>query len=79
MAYCDDFVLLHHGRVVASGDPVAVLTPRRLADVFGVRAGVTANPLTGRPHLVFATTAPLADRKVDRDDPHRPLPPLRKQ
>ncbi|WP_329101492.1 ABC transporter ATP-binding protein [Micromonospora sp. NBC_01699] len=69
MAYCDAVVLLHHGRVVAAGDPVAVLTPERLAEVFGVRGAVTVHPLTGRPHLVFAATAPPPDRTADRDDP----------
>ncbi|MDG4827454.1 ABC transporter ATP-binding protein [Asanoa sp. WMMD1127] len=57
MAYCDAVVLLDHGRVVAAGEPVAVLSPERLADVFGVHAAVTAHPITGRPHLVFAPTA----------------------
>jgi iron complex transport system ATP-binding protein len=31
-----------------------VLTPERLAEVFGVRGAVTTHPLTGRPHLVFS-------------------------
>ncbi|GLZ01131.1 iron chelate uptake ABC transporter family permease subunit [Actinoplanes sp. NBRC 103695] len=57
VAYCDAVALLDQGRVVAAGEPVAVLTLERLADVFGVRAAVTTHPLTGRPHLVFATAA----------------------
>ncbi|GAA3212016.1 ABC transporter ATP-binding protein [Dactylosporangium siamense] len=57
IAYCDAVVLLQHGRVVAAGEPAAVLTPQHLADVFGVRAAVTTHPLTGRPHLVFAAAA----------------------
>ncbi|MFG1608061.1 ATP-binding cassette domain-containing protein [Actinoplanes sp. NPDC049265] len=57
VAYCDAVVLLEHGRVVAAGRPVAVLTPERLAEVFGVRAAVLTHPLTGRPHFAFATAA----------------------
>ena len=62
MAYCDAVVLLHHGRVVAAGAPVDVLTPERLDRVFGVRAAVTTHPLTGRPHLVFAAARERLDR-----------------
>ncbi len=62
MAYCDEVVLLDHGRVVAAGKPVTVLTPERLADVFGVRGAVTTHPLTSRPHLVFAAAPAPPDR-----------------
>ncbi|GAA2673519.1 MULTISPECIES: ABC transporter ATP-binding protein [Actinosynnema] len=56
-AHCDELVLLHEGRVVASGKPEDVLTPDRVAEVFRVRSAVVPHPLTGRPHFV---TAPLA-------------------
>jgi len=35
---CDRLLLLDHGRLVADGAPATVLTPERLATVFGVRA-----------------------------------------
>jgi iron complex transport system ATP-binding protein len=38
--YGDEVVLLHHGRVVAAGPPAGVLTPARIAGVFGVGAEV---------------------------------------
>ena len=38
--YCDRVVLLAAGRVVAAGPPATVLTPARIADVFGVAAEV---------------------------------------
>lgn len=38
--YADHLVLLDTGRVVASGAPAEVLTPARIAEVYGVRAEV---------------------------------------
>ncbi|MGE0698972.1 MAG: ABC transporter ATP-binding protein [Hyphomicrobiaceae bacterium] len=38
--FCDDVVLLHDGRVAATGPPAETLTAGRLAHVFGVRMGV---------------------------------------
>jgi ABC-type cobalamin/Fe3+-siderophores transport system ATPase subunit len=38
--FCSRLVLLHKGVVVASGEPVAVLTPQNLAQVYGVNAHV---------------------------------------
>ncbi|GAU70172.1 ABC transporter ATP-binding protein [Streptomyces sp. NBRC 110611] len=50
---CDRLHVLHAGRVVASGPPREVLTPRLLAEVFGVRAAVTDHPLTGDVLIAF--------------------------
>jgi iron complex transport system ATP-binding protein len=55
-AYCDQLVLLHAGRVVTTGTPEDVLSPGRVAEVFGVRSTIVAHPLTGRPHFVTAPT-----------------------
>jgi iron complex transport system ATP-binding protein len=38
--WCDRLVLLHEGRVAADGPPRTVLTPGRLAEVYGVRAHI---------------------------------------
>lgn len=38
--FCSRLVLMHQGKVVASGEPVDVLTPQNLAQVYGVRAHV---------------------------------------
>lgn len=52
--YCDRVHLLRAGRVVASGLVADVLTPRWIAEVFGVRARVVTDPASGRPSLVLS-------------------------
>ena len=39
-SYCDRLHLMNHGQLVASGTPEEVLTPERIAEVFGVKAQV---------------------------------------
>ncbi|WP_235734433.1 ABC transporter ATP-binding protein [Nocardioides alcanivorans] len=39
-AFCDELVVLGHGRVVATGPPAEVLTPELIEEVYGVRARV---------------------------------------
>ncbi|MFE4663531.1 ABC transporter ATP-binding protein [Streptomyces sp. NPDC056716] len=51
--YCDRLYVLHEGHVTASGPPVEVLTPRLLAEVYGVTAEVTIHPRTGAPQVTF--------------------------
>lgn len=38
--FCSRLILIHHGKIVAEGEPVAVLTPENLALVYGVSAHV---------------------------------------
>lgn len=52
-AFCDRLVVLHQGRVAASGTPEEVLTADLMAEVYGVDADVDLHPRTGRPHLWF--------------------------
>jgi len=49
--FADEVVLLEAGRLVARGEPVAVLTPERIAEVYGVETRVTLDP-EGRPEIV---------------------------
>lgn len=58
--YADRMVVLNRGQVRADGTPSAVLTPDLLAEVFGVRANIVADPVTGAP--VFLPYA-VANRK----------------
>ena len=50
-SYADRALLLHQGTIVADGSPEAVLTAETIADVFGVRLDVFADPVTGSPRL----------------------------
>ncbi|MFD7085957.1 ABC transporter ATP-binding protein [Streptomyces sp. NPDC059918] len=50
--YCDRLLLLHRGRLIASGPPAAVLTAERLAEVFEVDAELTTDP-AGHPVVTY--------------------------
>jgi len=50
--YADRLVVLHSGRVVAQGPPGEVLTEGLLAEVFGLRARVVVDPVSGGPLVV---------------------------
>ncbi|RDG34745.1 ABC transporter ATP-binding protein [Streptomyces corynorhini] len=54
--YCDQVVVLQHGRVVAGGPPREKLTEELIAAVYGVRATVTPDGPDGRPHVRFLGT-----------------------
>ncbi|MTH64044.1 ATP-binding cassette domain-containing protein [Paracoccus sp. DK608] len=56
--HCTRLVLLHQGRIVADGPPPAVLTPRHLADYFGVTGSLTQSPDGPVLHLRGLTTDP---------------------
>lgn len=65
--WCDRLVLLDRGRVVADGPPAVVLTPQRLAAVYGVRAfraetadGLVIQPVARiQPRVHVAPTAEI--------------------
>lgn len=40
MKYCDKVVLLHDGRIIASGPPTEALNPENIMEVYGVKAFV---------------------------------------
>lgn len=60
--FCDRLILLEQGRIVSDGFPVDVLTPDRLAAVFGVTAHVRPDPFTNG--LMIHALAPTADDAV---------------
>lgn len=49
--FCDELVLLSHGRIVASGPPAEVLTAGTIARAYGARVVVDAEPSRGRPRV----------------------------
>ena len=48
-AFADQMVMLRDGQLIAEGPPEAVMTPALLDRVFGLRASIIADPVTGRP------------------------------
>ncbi|MEU6206589.1 ABC transporter ATP-binding protein [Micromonospora musae] len=56
--FCDTVLVLAGGRIVTAGPPTEVLTPRLLADVYGVHADVATHPATGRPTITYHPPLP---------------------
>ena len=53
-AYCDRLVLLHRGRVVASGPPREVINGENVRSAYGPHVSVVPHPATGAPIVVPA-------------------------
>ncbi|MBN9984521.1 ABC transporter ATP-binding protein [Rhizobium laguerreae] len=51
--FCDELIILQHGRIVASGAPQDVLSEELLKDVFSVEARIEASPYHSRPHIHY--------------------------
>ncbi len=47
-AYSHRLVVINHGRKIAEGAPVEVLTPKLLTEVYNVQAEIALHPLTGK-------------------------------
>ena len=50
--YSDEIIAMRGGEIYAQGRPEAVLTPDLLAEVFGLKAHILADPDTGRPYII---------------------------
>jgi ABC-type proline/glycine betaine transport system ATPase subunit len=50
--YAHHLVAMRDGAIVAEGPPDVVVTPELVADVFGLDAHVTDDPVTGTPMVV---------------------------
>ncbi len=62
--FADRLLLLHEGRVVADGDPAAVLTAEYLRRTFGVRP-VAARDADGVTHTIFESVTDPAATDAD--------------
>jgi iron complex transport system ATP-binding protein len=58
--YCQRLLVLNDGRVVALGTPANVLTANMISAVYETAVRVEQNPLSGKPHVVFAAGVALA-------------------
>ncbi|MEV5884724.1 ABC transporter ATP-binding protein [Streptomyces sp. NPDC052020] len=67
--YCDRLYVLRDGGVTASGPPGEVLTPRLLAEVYGVASEVAVHPRTGAPQVTFLPGARLPAHPAEAGRP----------
>lgn len=51
--FCDNLIVMQHGKIVASGAPAEILTEDLLRDAFSVDARVEASPHHARPHIHY--------------------------
>ena len=52
--YCDELLVMKAGRVVTHGEPLDVLTPELLEEVYGIEARVLYDPVSGAPVICLA-------------------------
>ncbi len=62
---CDHLILMASGKVAAEGPPERVLTPENLHHVYGVRARLLPDPVSGRSISVY-------DDAIEAVTPHKP-------
>ena len=65
--FCDRLVLLQEGRVLAEGTPEEVLTPKLIAQAFGVNAAVYRDPHTAS--LAISLIGPADGKRHHRHVP----------
>jgi len=53
--FCDQVIVLHDGRIVATGAPEQVFVAEVLTPVFDVRVDRVDHPFTGTPQLLFSS------------------------
>lgn len=68
--YADRVIVLREGRLLADGPPRDVVTESLVADAFGVRCSVLADPVTGCPVVLpYAGTRAAAPALTDQGNP----------
>ena len=56
LEYCDNLFLLDKGKIVDSGSPTKVITPKIMKEVYNLNVKITKNPFTGNPYMVHEYT-----------------------
>ena len=56
LEYCDNIFLLDQGKIVNSGSPEKVITPKTMKEVYNLNVKITKNPFTGNPYMVHEYT-----------------------
>ena len=51
--YCDRILLMEQGQIIRSGTPAEVITEENIERIFGVRAQITVNGLTGKLQVYY--------------------------
>lgn len=60
--YCDEFILLHNGRIYCSGPADKVLTEENIREVYGIDIYVMKNPVNGSPLII--PISPLLEKQA---------------
>ena len=52
LEYCDNLFLLDKGKIINSGSPEKVISPKVMKTVYNLNVKITKNPFTGKPYMV---------------------------
>jgi ABC-type cobalamin/Fe3+-siderophores transport system ATPase subunit len=52
LEYCDNLFLMDKGKIVNSGSPENVITPKLMKDIYNLNVKITKNPFTGKSYMV---------------------------
>jgi len=51
--YCNRIYVLKEGKIVLSGTPEEIFTPKNIFDVYGVRCDIVTHPITGKVTITY--------------------------
>jgi iron complex transport system ATP-binding protein len=51
--YCDQLFVMKGGLLAAKGDPMEIMTPKLIKDVYNINALVIPHPIGGRPVVLL--------------------------
>jgi iron complex transport system ATP-binding protein len=56
LEYCDNLFLMDKGKIVNTGSPKDVITPKVMKEVYNLDVKITKNPFTGNPYMIHEYT-----------------------